>query len=341
MADATRGPSAAAGEAAPPTIADLEAAARRLTGYASETPLLESSVLNARTGVRVLLKAECLQRTGSFKFRGAFNRLSLIPAGERPGGVVACSSGNHAQGVAAAAGIYGVPSTIVMPSDAPVTKVERTRALGAEVVPYNRETDDREAIARGIAAERGATFVHPYDDPGIIAGQGTVGLEIASACRQRGLVPDAVLAPASGGGLIAGVSLAMTAAFPGVQVFCVEPDGFDDHARSLAAGRRLGNDRLSGSLCDALMSSRPGEKTFDINRHSLAGGVVVTDDEAMAAVAFAARELKLVVEPGGAVALAAILAGRIDTAGRTVVVVLSGGNVDEDVLGRALARFRG
>lgn len=332
-----RAPTGPAGPVSPPTMADVAAAAARLAGVAVETPLIRSEVLDARVGGRVFLKPECLQRTGSFKFRGAYNRVSMIPEHEREGGVVACSSGNHAQGVAAAAHLYGMPSAIVMPRDAPSMKVARTRALGADVVSYDRETEDREAIARTLAAARHATFVHPYDDAGVIAGQGTVGLEIVAACRRLGVRPDAVLAPASGGGLIAGVSIAVRDGFPDAEVFSVEPAGFDDYARSLSAGERLGNERLSGSLCDALMSNRPGEQTFAINRHTLAGGLAVTDAEALAAVAFAARELKLVLEPGGAVALAALLSGAFDVVGRTVVVVLSGGNVDEAVLARALA----
>ena len=320
-----------------PTVADIAAAAARLAGLAERTPLLSSAALDARAGGRVFLKPECLQRTGSFKFRGAFNRLSLIPEDLREGGVVACSSGNHAQGVAAAAALFGMRSTIVMPADAPAMKIARTRALGAEVVLYDRQTEDRDAIAHAIAGPRGATFVHPYDDAGVMAGQGTVGLEIVEACRERGIRPDVVLAPASGGGLIAGLSLAVSEAFPDARILVAEPAGFDDHARSLAAGERVRNDRLAGSICDALLANKPGEKTFAINRRTLAGGVSATDAEALAAVAFAARELKLVVEPGGAVALAALLSGRVDLAGGTAVVVLSGGNVDEAVLMRALA----
>lgn len=319
------------------SAADIAAAAGRIAGQAVVTPLLASNVLDERVGGRVLLKAECLQRTGSFKFRGAFNRLSMIPEGEREGGVVACSSGNHAQGVAAAAAILGMPAVIVMPKDAPAVKIARTRALGAEVVLYDRLTEDREAIARAIAADRRATFVHPYDDTGVMAGQGTVGLEAAAECRRLGIVPDLAMAPASGGGLVAGVSTALGEAFPGVAVYAVEPEGFDDHVRSLAAGERLTNERLGGSLCDALLSNSPGEKTFPVNRRTLAGAVAVSDAEALAAVAFAFRELKLVLEPGGAVALAALLTGRIDGRGKTSVVVLSGGNVDEAVLARALA----
>jgi threonine dehydratase len=319
------------------SAADIAAAAGRIAGQAVVTPLLASNVLDDRVGGRVLLKAECLQRTGSFKFRGAFNRLSMIPEDEREGGVVACSSGNHAQGVAAAAAILGMPAVIVMPQDAPAMKIARTRALGAEVVLYDRLTEDREAIARTIAAERRATFVHPYDDYGVMAGQGTVGLEIAAECRRLGVVPDQAMAPASGGGLVAGVSTALTDAFPAIAVYAVEPEGFDDHVRSLATGERLTNERLGGSLCDALLSNSPGEKTFPVNRRTLAGAVAVSDAEALAAVTFAFRELKLVLEPGGAVALAALLTGRIDGRGKVSVVVLSGGNVDEAVLARALA----
>jgi threonine dehydratase len=319
------------------SAADIAAAAERIAGQAVVTPLLSSDVLDARIGGRVLLKPEALQRTGSFKFRGAFNRLSMIPEAERKGGVVACSSGNHAQGVAAAAALLGMPAVIVMPRDAPAMKIARTRALGAEVVLYDRLTEDREAIARTIAAERRATFVHPYDDFGVMAGQGTVGLEVAAECRRLAIVPDQAMAPASGGGLVAGLSTALTDAFPAVAVYAVEPEGFDDHVRSLESGARQTNERLGGSLCDALMSNAPGEKTFPVNRRTLAGAVAVSDAEALAAVAFAFRELKLVLEPGGAVALAALLTGRIDGRSRTSVVVLSGGNVDEAVLARALA----
>lgn len=320
-----------------PTIADIEAAAARLAGIAFETPLLPLPDLSAMLGADVYAKPECLQRTGSFKFRGAYNRVSMIPEAERAAGVVACSSGNHAQGVAAAAALYGIPATIVMPRDAPATKIARTRMLGAEVVLYDRQTEDREAIARGIAAERGATFVHPYDDAGVIAGQGTVGLEIVRQAEARGIEPDTLLIPASGGGLTAGIALALHARFPLADVLTVEPAGFDDHARSLEAGDRVTNEKLSGSICDALLSSSPGRRTFSINREELTGGLAVTDAEALAAVAYAAREIKVVLEPGGAVALAAALSNKIDLRGRCVVLVLSGGNIDPALLAEALA----
>lgn len=320
----------------PPHFSDIEAAARRLEGVAVKTPLLPAPELSRITGATVFVKAECLQRTGSFKFRGAFNRLSLIDADVRRRGVVACSSGNHAQGVAAAAALYEVPATIVMPRDAPASKIARTRRLGAEVVLYDRRTEDREAISHAIADKTGATFVHPYDDPGVMAGQGTVGLEVVAQSATLGIVPDFVLAPASGGGLIGGIALAIHETFHQTQVVVVEPEGFDDHGRSLAAGKRVSNAEPSGSVCDALMAQTPGRVTFAVNSQHLAGGAAVSDAEALAAVAHGVRELKLVIEPGGAVGLAALLSGKLEVAGRTVVVVASGGNIDDDMLVRAL-----
>jgi threonine dehydratase len=318
-----------------PTFEDVRAAAARIRPEAVRTPLLRVSLPG---GGEIFVKAETLQRTGSFKFRGAFNRLSMIPDDDRAPGVVACSSGNHAQGVAEAARILGMPATIVMPADAPAVKLARTRAMGADVVTYDRRTEDREAIANTIAARTGATFVHPFDDPGVIAGQGTVGLEIAEDCAAHGLIPDAVLVCCSGGGLASGIALALEQLAPATTVHTVEPEGFDDYARSLAAGERVSNERLSGSICDALLSESPGAIGFSIARRRFGPGLVVSDDEALAAVGFAARELKLVVEPGGAVALAAVLAGKLPTAGRTVVAVLSGGNIDDAMMTRALAQ---
>ncbi len=316
-----------------PSFDDVRAAAQRIRAEAVRTPLLPLSLPG---GGMAFVKAENLQRTGSFKFRGAYNRLSMIPPDDRKAGVVACSSGNHAQGVAEAARLLGMPATIVMPADAPAMKIARTRASGATVVPYDRATEDREAIANRIAAETGATFVHPYNDPGVIAGQGTVGLEIAEDCAAHGLRPDAVLVCCSGGGFVAGVALALEALSPETAVQAVEPAGFDDHARSLAAGRILRNERSTGSVCDALLAEAPGEIGFRIALRRMSPGVVVTDDEALAAVAFAAREMKLVAEPGGAVALAALLTGKVPVEGRTVVAVLSGGNIDDGMLKRAL-----
>jgi threonine dehydratase len=299
--------------------------------------LLSSPALDERVGARVLLKPEMLQRTGSFKFRGAFNKISSIPMSEREGGVVAFSSGNHAQGVAAAARLLNMQATIVMPADAPLSKRERTKGYGAEVVLYDRDREDREAIARAIAAKRGATLVPPYDDPKIIAGQGTIGLEIANESTTLGIAPDIVIAPASGGGLIAGIATAIKARFPQTSLMSAEPEGFDDHARSLRAGKREPHRAEGRTICDALMASIPGELTFAINQRLLSQGVTASDDEVAVAVSFVFRELKLVVEPGGAVGLAALLAGRIDARGKTVVIVLSGGNVDADLFARLIA----
>jgi threonine dehydratase len=321
----------------PVSAADIDAAAKVVAPFAVRTPLLSFPVLDERVGTRVFLKPEMLQRTGSFKFRGAFNKLSSIPAGKRAGGVVAFSSGNHAQGVAAAAQILHMHATIVMPKDSPLTKRERTKAYGAEVVLYDRDKEDREAIADGIAEKRGATLVRPYDDPFVIAGQGTTGREIAEDMAARGLSPDIVIAPASGGGLIAGVATAVKAKFPLAELIVAEPEGYDDHALSLRAGHREAHHAAGRTICDALMASMPGQITFSINSKLLAKGVAASDAEVGAAVAFAYRELKLVVEPGGAVGLAALLAGRIDVRGKNVVIVLSGGNVDADLFAKLVA----
>lgn len=321
----------------PVTAADIDAAARVLAPYAVRTPLLSSPALDERLGAKVFFKPEMLQRTGSFKFRGAFNKLSSIPQAARGGGVVAFSSGNHAQGVAAAARILGMRATIVMPADAPASKRERTKGYGAEVVLYDRDREDREAIARDIAGQRGATLVPPYDDPKIIAGQGTVGREIAEDLAAANSSPDIVIAPASGGGLVAGIATAVKARFPQAAVMCAEPEGFDDHARSLRAGHREAHDAKGRTICDALMALMPGEITFAINGRLLTQGVVASDAEVGAAMAFAFRELKLVVEPGGVVALAALLAGRIEARGKTIVIVLSGGNVDADLFAKLIA----
>jgi threonine dehydratase len=322
--------------ALPVSSADIDAAARVLAPFAVRTPLLSPPVLSERMGTRVFLKPELLQRTGSFKFRGAFNKLSSIPINARAGGVVAFSSGNHAQGVAAAAQILKMQATIVMPSDAPLSKRERTKAYGAEVVLYDRDREDREAIASDIAGKRGATLVRPYDDPFVIAGQGTVGREIAEDMAVLGLTPDIVVAPVSGGGLIAGVATAVKARYPQAMVMSAEPEGFDDHARSLRSGKREPHRAEGRTICDALMASIPGEITFAINSRLLTQGLVASDAEVGVAVGFAFRELKLVVEPGGAVGLAALLAGRIDVTGKNVVIVLSGGNVDADLFAKLI-----
>lgn len=317
--------------------ADIDAAARVIAPYAIRTPLLCFPVLNERVGAKVFLKPEMLQRTGSFKFRGAFNKVFSIPPDKRAGGVVAFSSGNHAQGVAAAAKILDMQATIVMPADAPLSKRERTKSYGAEVVLYDRDRDDREAISRGIAEKRSATLVRPYDDPFVIAGQGTAGREIAEDMASLGLSPDIVVAPASGGGLIAGVATAVKARYPLAEIVVAEPEAFDDHGISLTSGHREPHPPAGRTICDALMALIPGEMTFAINSKLLARGVTASDAEVGAAVAFAYRELKLVVEPGGAVGLAALLAGRLEVAGKNVVIVLSGGNVDADLFAELVA----
>src|SRR5581483_11322536 len=320
-----------------PTAADVDEAARRLAGIALHTPLLTSAQLDAKTGGRVFLKAETLQHTGSFKFRGAYNKLAAIPHERRAGGVVAYSSGNHAQGVAAAARLLAMRCVIVMPADAPRAKRERTTALGGEVVLYDRARDDREAIAADIAKKRGAVLVPPYDDALIIAGQGTAGREIVDDLAALGLVPDVVAVTASGGGLTAGIALAVKARVPTATLYTAEPQGFDDHARSFRSGQREQNVELTGTICDALMARTPGKLTFAINQSLVGAGVVASDDEVAAAVAFAFAELKLVVEPGGAVALAAVMTGKIDVRNKVAVAVLSGGNVDAELFSRLVA----
>jgi len=314
-----------------PAIEDIREASLRIRPYAVETPLLEWACLNEKAGGRILLKAETLQRTGSFKFRGAYNRVSRVDRGAFPGGVVAYSSGNHAQGVAEAARLCGLDAVIVMPSDAPLFKIARTIESGAETVFYNRETEDREAIARDLCEKLNADLVLPFDDSYVIAGQGTVGLETVQQAKALDANIDAVLVPASGGGLAAGVTLAILDSFPDAEIYTVEPRGFDDYKRSLAEGSRQENGAPSGSICDALLASRPGELTFAINKERLAGGIAVSDEDVKEAIAYAFSELKLVIEPSGAVALAAILSGAFQAKGRTTTAVLSGGNIDPGV----------
>jgi threonine dehydratase len=316
-----------------PGFDDVRAAARRLEGHARRTPLLAETPLDTLTGGRILLKVETLQHTGSFKFRGAWNRLVQLSAAERAAGVVAFSSGNHAQGVAEAARRLGIRATIVMPADAPRTKKQNTRNLGAEVVEYDRANESREQIAARLADESGATLVPPFDDPDIIAGQGTAGLEIGEQTAALGLTLDDVIVCCSGGGLTAGIAIAIGELVPSAGIWTAEPEAHDDHRRSLAAGRRQRNEPgIADSLCDALLAPMPGELTFAINQPRLRGGLAVSDDEVRQAIAFAARTLKLVVEPGGAVALACVLSGKIETHGRTVALTLSGGNIDDALL---------
>lgn len=323
-----------------PSFADVEDAARQLSGWARETPILENPILNDELGFRLLVKPECLQWIGAFKFRGAFNRISRIPEADRAKGVVAFSSGNHAQGVARASSLLGIDATIIMPSDAPKMKIDNTRALGANVLLYDRAKESREEIGEKLRQETGATLVKPYDDPYVIAGQGTLGIEIARQTQEMDAVPDVVLAPAGGGGLVAGVALAIDGTI-GCPVYCCEPEGFDDYRRSLESGQREKISEGVTSICDSIVTPMPGEITFAINSRLLAGGLVASDEEVLSAMRTALLSFKIVVEPGGAIALASALtgklAGHMDVAGKTVCVVCSGGNADPEMLTRALA----
>lgn len=322
-----------------PVFSDILAARDRIAGEAVRTPLLFSPFLSERLKARIYVKPECLQRTGSFKFRGAWNAVQLLGEAAR-NGIAAVSSGNHAQGVAEAARLAGVRAVIVMPEDAPVLKRERTERSGARVVVYDRAGIDREAMSKDLAEKEGLAFVHPFNDPNVIAGQGTVGLEIAEDLQRLGAKPDFVLVPCSGGGLTAGVALAVKERFPDTRIYAAEPAGFDDYGRSLHAGAIQRNERLAGSICDALLVPAPGEISFAMNRERLAGGVAASDAEALVAAGLCYDELRLVVEPSGAVGLAALLAGRLDIAGKTAVIVLSGGNIADDRLQGAVEAYR-
>lgn len=319
-------------------ISTIRRAAERLSGRIVRTPLLNAAMLDELAGCRVFVKAEPLQRTGSFKLRGALSKILSVPEARRKSGFVAFSSGNHGQAVAAGARSVGAPSVIVMPKDAPAIKIESCRWWGAEVVLFDRATDDREAIGRTIEAERGMTLVPPFDDLEVMSGQGSMGLEIAEQLREAGAEPDALLVNCSGGGLASGVSTALRHAFPATRCYTVEPAGFDKMARSLAAGTPQRNERTSGSIMDALMAQAPGKLTLPALQANGVEGLAATDDEALDAMAAAFRTLKIVVEPGGAAALGALLAGKLDVRGRTVVVVCSGGNVDPAMFARALER---
>lgn len=312
-------------------VGDIEAAAARLQGVSLRTPLIQNVELNEALGGTVLIKPECLQVTGSFKIRGAYNRLSQLTTQQASNGVVAWSSGNHAQGVAAAGAMLGIRTTIVMPQDAPKAKLNNTRRLGGEVITYDRYNGDREAIAREIAAQRGAALVPSYDHDQIIAGQGSIGLEIADDALQMGLAPELILIPCGGGGLSSGCAIALKSRLPGADVIAVEPVDFNNTARSFAAGKRLRIDDSARSICDALQSPMPGELTFPILQKLVREVLVVSDAEVRSAMRFAFRSLKLVVEPGGAVALAALLSGKLDVVGKTTAIVLSGGNIDVDL----------
>jgi len=311
-----------------PHLQDILSAAARIEGIAVRTPLLESERLNARLGARVMLKCEMFQPVGAFKIRGAWNLMSGLSENRRANGVVAFSSGNHAQAVAWAGQKLGISVTIVMPEDAPQIKIQNTRALGAEIRLYDRVNDDREEIARKITSQNGAVIVPPYDQREIIAGQGTVGLEIAQQCAAMGIVPNSVIVPCSGGGLVAGCSIALKDAYPDIDIYAAEPEGFDDTAKSLLLGERIMNPLAYGSICDALQVAMPGELTFDINKRLLAGGITVTDEDVKNAVFAAFADACLVVEPGGAAGLAAAMKENDLMSGQTICIVLSGGNVD-------------
>jgi threonine dehydratase len=313
------------------TIADIEAAAERLRGVIVRTPLLRNAELDRVAGGTVLIKPECFQSIGSFKIRGAYNLLSQLTPEQAQKGVVAWSSGNHAQGVALAGKLLGIHAAIVMPEDAPAAKLENTRRLGGEIITYDRYNEDREAIARRVAAERGAEIVPSYEDERIIAGQGTAGLEIAEQSVEMGLPADQVLINCGGGGLTSGSAIALKARLPDVEIYTVEPEEFDDTARSLEAGERVAIKDDARSICDALLTDMPGQLTFDVMQELVERGLTVSDDEVREAMRFAFRNLKIVVEPGGAAGLAAILSGKVDTANKTTVIIFSGGNVDAEL----------
>jgi threonine dehydratase len=315
----------------------IEAAAARMAGHVRRTPLLNAPLLDKAVGRRIFVKAECLQITGSFKARGGWSAVSALTPDARARGVIAYSSGNHAQGVAYAAARHGAPCVILMPSDAPQVKVANTRDYGAEVVLYDRATEDRDAIGARLAAARGLTLIKPFDDAQVIAGQGTVGLELAGQAAEAGISEAPVFVCCGGGGLSSGIALACEARAPNLQIRTAEPDGFDDMARSLAAGSRQRNVALSGSICDAILTPTPGDLTFPILQRLAGIGAVVTDDQALRAMVLAFTHMRIVLEPGGAAALAAALFS--DGLPDTVIAIATGGNVDPAIFASALERF--
>ena len=321
------------------SIEMIVAARSRLQGQARRTPLLSSPFLDDMAGRRVFVKAECLQHTGSFKFRGGWSALSGLAPDVRKRGVIAFSSGNHAQGVALAARLHGVPCVIIMPSDAPKLKIENTRAFGADVVLYERGVEDRDAIGDRLSEERGLTLIRPFDEPLVIAGQGTTGLEIAEQAEDEGIHRAEVLVPCGGGGLSSGVALALEASAPGFTVRTCEPEGFDDTARSLASGTVMRNATMTGSICDAIITPEPGKITLPILARLAGAGIAVTEEEVLRAMALAFKRLKIIIEPGGAVALAAALFHGAALKEETVIAIASGGNVDTEVFSAALHRF--
>jgi threonine dehydratase len=317
----------------------IRAAAQRIQDHARYTPLLNSPFLDEIAGRRVWVKPECLQHTGSFKFRGGWSALSALNEQTRAKGVIAFSSGNHAQGVALAARSHGVPSVIIMPSDAPALKIASTKALGAEVVLYDRDGESRDAIGAAMSKERGLTLIKPYDEPEVIAGQGTVGLEIAAQASEHGVTKAEVIVCCGGGGLTSGIALALEADAPDMLVRPVEPEGFEDVARSLKDGVIRSNTATSGNICDAVITLQPGDITFPIMKRLCGSGLTVSEDEALQAMAQAFSRLKLVAEPGGAIALASALYRSDQITGDDVIVVISGGNVDAALFQTALSRF--
>ncbi|MEM7547493.1 MAG: threonine/serine dehydratase [Pseudomonadota bacterium] len=321
------------------SIDDIRAAADRLKGHARLTPLLESDALNVLAGRRVLVKAEALQRTGSFKFRGGWSAVSALPEDQRRRGVIAFSSGNHAQGVALAAKLHDAPAVIIMPSDAPQMKIDNTRGFGAEVVLYDRWGEDRDALGANMADERGLTLIKPYDEPMVMAGQGTCGLEIATQAALAGVTQGDVITCCGGGGLTSGIALALAAEAPELRVRPAEPWGYDDVARSLSSGRREAITGSESSICDAIVTKMPGVLTFPIMQRRCGPGLVVADEEARCAMATAWKHLKVVAEPGGAVALAAVLFRRDEIEGDAVICTISGGNADPVMFSGALADY--
>ncbi len=319
------------------TFAKIQTAARMLKDVTRVTPLLESELLNARLGFRLLIKPECLQKTGSFKIRGAFVTIASLSEEQRQAGVVAFSSGNHAQGVAAAAAVMRVEATIIMPSDAPAIKLQNTAAYGAKVITYDRETGDRAQIAKDIADATGAVMVPPYDDYALMSGQGTVGLEIAQQLQDLGTQADVLICPVGGGGLIAGTATAIKELSPRTKTYSAEPEHFDDTKRSLEAGERIGNAPGHSSICDSIVTQIPGALTFPINQQLLSGGYRVTNAETVGAMKTLSQELKIISEPGGSVAVAAAIQNQDDLAGKTVVAVVSGGNIDLDTAFKLMA----
>jgi threonine dehydratase len=319
-------------------ISDIRSAAERLRGRVVRTPLLESPMLSEHAGCRLFVKAEPLQRTGAFKFRGALNKLLSMDEAARRRGVVTFSAGNHGHAVAAAAHALGCPAVIVLPDNAARIKVESCRRWGADIVVYDPESQDRVEVARSLAEPRGLTLVHPFDDVDVMAGQGTCGLEMCEQLNELGVCPDAVLASCSGGGLSSGIAEAAKHAFPEVDVYVVEPAGYEKMARSLVSGLAQKLSSVPRTLLDGISGPAAGDRPLAVLRRHGAKALSITDDEALDAMAAAFRQLKVVIEPGGAAALAAVLSRKADFTGKNVAVIASGGNVDPDVFMRALAR---